>query len=153
MKNASLVQEKDAIDRLLCDVKSFSGDPYVQALLTYYACIRVSGFAENCVRIIFNDYAIPRSKDYVQAFVNGRLREFPNPTWDRIMKLTRDFDGQWAEALKSRVTKQHRDSLGSINTNRNAIAHGGTSTITIHQLSQYYSDVVLLIEEMEDCCK
>lgn len=153
MKNPSLVQEQDAIGKLLTDVKNFSGDLSVQALLTYYACIRVSGFIENCVRTIFSDYAIPRSKDHVQAFVNEKLKRFPNPTWGEIVKLTRAFDEQWATNLKSRVNQQYLDSLDSINTNRNAIAHGGTSGLTIHQLLQYYSDVVVLIEELENCCQ
>jgi hypothetical protein len=153
VNNPSLVQEQATIDKLLTDVKNFSGDPSVQALLTYYACIRVSGFIENCVRTIFGDYAIPRSKDHVQAFVNEKLRKFPNPTWDAIVKLTRDFDKQWATNLKSRVARQHLDSLESINTNRNAIAHGGVSSLTIHQLLLYYSDVVVLIEELENCCQ
>lgn len=153
MKNPSLVQEQDVIGKLLTDIRNFSGDPYVQALLTYYACIRVSGFIENCVRTIFSDYAIPRSKDNVQAFVNEKLRKFPNPTWEAIVKLTLDFDKQWAKNLKSRVARRHLDSLYSINTNRNAIAHGGVSSLTIHELLQYYSDVVVLIEELENCCQ
>jgi len=65
MNNLELIRQKQEIDGLFSQVRGFSGDPYIKALLTYYLCIRVSGFLENCVRIIFTEYSMPRSKDHV----------------------------------------------------------------------------------------
>jgi hypothetical protein len=80
------------------------------------------------------------------------LEKFPNPTWTEIIKLTKDFNIQWAENLKAAISKKHLESLESIIVNRNAIAHGGTSNITLRELSNYYTDIIYIIEKLEDSC-
>jgi hypothetical protein len=147
-----LIRQKQEIDGLFNQVQGFPGDPYIKALLTYYLCIRVSGFLENCVRIIFTEYSIPRTSDHVSTYVTGKLKEFPNPTYANICKLAGDFHSQWRENFKSRVTAQIRESLESIRVNRNAIAHGSNSPITVAQLATYYQDAVHLIERLEEAC-
>jgi hypothetical protein len=147
-----LLKEKQEIDDLFNRVNGFTGDPYIKSLLTYYLCIRVSGFLENCIRIIFTDYSIPRTRDNVQTFVTRRLGKFPNPTYSNICNLAKAFSYQWNTNFKSNITAQIRQSLEAINVNRNAIAHGGTSTITVRQLASYYQDIVQLIEELEQAC-
>jgi len=152
MKNPELLKEKREIDTLFSQVQGFAGDDYVKSLLTYFLCIRVSGFLENCVRIVFTEYSIPRTTDHVRNFVARRLERFPNPTFENICTLTKDFDDSWLRKLKSSITAQIKQSLYSINVNRNEIAHGGTSTITVGQLAGYYQDAVQLIEKLEQTC-
>lgn len=152
MNNPNLVQEKREIDGLFGQVMGFPGDPYIQSLLTYYLCVRISGFVENCVRIILTDYSVPRSHDHVRNFVIGRLNRFPNPTFDQICKVIAEFDDQWNRSFKAGIPLPVRQSLESINRNRNAIAHGGNSTITVRQLQNYYQDAVFLIEKLEQTC-
>jgi hypothetical protein len=152
MISPKLQKEKQDIDDLFTLVTNFRGDPYIKALLTYYLCVRVSGFIENCVRIIFTEYSAPRTRDHVSVYVNKRLEKFPNPTYENICRLTREFNNQWHQTFKAGVTQQVRQSLGSINVNRNAIAHGGTSTITVGQLYSYYQDIIQLIAHLEQAC-
>lgn len=157
MKSTALLREQRQIDDLFQDITLYANgptsDPYITSLLTSYLCIRVSGFIENCIRIIFSEYATTRSLDHVQNFVNKKLEKFPNPNMSEIAKLTKDFNEIWWNNIKATITDKHRDSLNSININRNAIAHGGASSITLRDLASYYTDVVELIENIEDNCK
>lgn len=153
INNPKLIQEKNEIDSLFGQIIGFSGDPYVKSLLTYYCCVRVSGFVENCVRIILASYSTPRTQDHVRTFVEGKLDRFPNPTFDQICKAIADFNDQWNHDFKTRIPTAVRESLRSINVNRNQIAHGGTSTITIGQLQGYYHDAIFLIEQLEVTCR
>jgi hypothetical protein len=153
MDNPKLVQQKNEMDSLFGQISVFAGDPYVKSLLTYYLCVRVSGFVENCVRIILADYSTPRTQDHVRTFVEVKLDRFPNPTFDQICKAIADFNDQWNRDFKTRIPAPVRASLRSINVNRNQIAHGGTSTITIGQLQKYYQDAIFLIEELEGTCQ
>lgn len=153
MHNPKLVQQKNEIDSLFGQISGFAGDPYVKSLLTYYLCVRVSGFLENCVRIILIDYSAPRTQDHVRTFVQGKLNRFPNPTFEQICKAVAEFNDQWNTSFKAGITPQVRESLKSINVNRNQIAHGGTSTITVGQLQLYYQDAVFLIEQLEQACR
>jgi len=150
--NPKLLGEKKAIDNLFQVIFGFNGDDYIKSLLTYYLCIRVSGFLENSIRIIFTDYSVPRTLDNVRTYINNKLEKFPNPTWDSIASLTGTFSEQWKKDIRAGVSQKQRTSLESINLNRNAIAHGGISTIAINDLLTYYNDVVLLIEEIERVC-
>ena len=148
MKSTALLREKSLIDNLFVQLDSYNGDLYYEALLVYYLCIRVSGFLENSVRIIFSEYATSNCQGQVQEFVRNKLKRFPNPTWTEIVKLTGDFNKVWADNLKSVVTKEYRDSVESLSNNRNNIAHGQVSNITIRELKKYYTDIVFVIEKL-----
>lgn len=152
MINPNLVSRQRDIDALFIEVGTFSGDPIIKAYLTYYLCIRVSGFIEDCVRTIFSEYADRNSQNFVRTFVEEKLRKFPNPTWSAIVSLTGDFSDGWATQLKARVDKPYQDAVDSIVRNRNNIAHGGTSSITLSELEGYYRDAMKVIEELEQIC-
>lgn len=152
MKSVALLEERKAIDLLIAEISHFNGDPFISAQLTYFLCIRISGFIENCVRIIFTAYSTPRVKDHVTNFVSKRLEKLPNPTYEAICKLTGDFNDSWLKSFKATVSEQNRSALQSINVNRNAIAHGDTSSITLHQLTNYYVEVLDLLEKLESTC-
>jgi hypothetical protein len=153
MISSALLKEKRQIDDLFSHINAFTGDPYDKSLLTFYLCIRVSGFIENCVRIILSEYSIPRSRDQVITFIGNKLKKFPNPTYGAMVMIAKEFDDKWSKGFKGLTTRQHQSSIESININRNQIAHGGTSSITIGDLYKYYQDVVEVIENFEATCK
>lgn len=152
MKSVALQNEQNQIDKIIIQIRAFTGDPYFEALLAYYLCIRISGFLENCIRIYFLEYANQKCQDYVKTFMENRLKHFPNPTWGEIIKLIKDFNEQWVVDIKKSVSSQWLSSLESINNNRNNIAHGGTSSVTLHELVIYYQDIVNIIETIENIC-
>lgn len=152
MKNAKLLAEKKVIDNLFTEIENFIGDPYIKSLLTYYLCIRISGFLENSIRIIYTDYSNPNAKGNVFTFVGNKLKKFPNPTWSAILNLANDFDPNWKANIKNNIKPNQLTSLESINVNKNAIAHGGSSNITLSDLHSYYNDMVMLIDDVECIC-
>lgn len=152
MINPSLIAKQKVIEDLFVEIKAFSGDALIKAYLTYYLCVRVSGFLEDCVRTIFSNYVDANSKNSVKTFVAKKLRKFPNPTWEAIYALTKDFDDGWVEYLKANVDQSYRDAINSIVSNRNTIAHGGTSSITLNDLEKYYQNAVNVIDELEKIC-
>jgi len=152
MNNPALQQEKKAIDQLIDQIGSFSGDPFIASQLTYYLCIRISGFIETCVRTIFMEYCSPRIRDNVSNFIDVQLRRSRNPSYESICNLTKEFDKEWVQTFKAAVTVQNRDALQSINVNRNNIAHGETSNITLRQLTDYYDEAIDLLNKLEKTC-
>ena len=152
MKNVRLITKQKQIEDLFAEVGAFSGEPVVKAYLTYYLCIRVSGFIEDCIRSIFSEYVDVNSQNFVTVFVGEKLKKIPNPTWDAIIALAKDFDDGWYTQLKHSVGKPYRDALDSIVSNRNIIAHGGTSSITLSELEGYYRDAINVVNELERIC-
>jgi len=152
MKNPRLLVKQKQIEDLFTEIGSFIGDPEVKAYLTYYLCIRVSGFLEDCVRSVFSEYVDGNSQNYVKTFVGEKLRKIPNPTWSAIVSLAKDFNDNWSIQLKSNVEKPSTDAVDSIVYNRNIIAHGGTSSITLSELENYYKAAINVINELEKTC-
>lgn len=153
MINPRLTKEKKSIDDLFVRINKFGGDPIDKALLTQYLCIRVSGFLENCVRIIFTEYSAIRAIDHVKTFVDNKLDRFPNPSYGAILDLTKQFNDKWQSNLQKVLVSKHQTSLESIIRNRNKIAHGQSSTINLTDLKTYYDDAVEVIEKLETTCK
>ena len=104
------------------------------------------------MRIIFSEYSVTRAQDQVKVFVSSKLERFPNPTYGNIVRLTQEFNAVWAQTFRTATTTQQRQSLESINVNRNAIAHGGVSGVTVGQLANYHADIVQMIETLETTC-
>lgn len=152
MRNPRLLSKQKQIEDLFLELDAFVGDPVIKAYLTYYLCIRVSGFIEDCVRSIFSDYADANSQNAVTTFVVEKLRKFPNPTWSAIVSLAKDFNDNWSVQLKANVSKTYSDAVDTIVSNRNIIAHGGTSSITLSELKTYYKNVLNVIDELDKTC-
>lgn len=152
MVNPRLLREKRRIDGLINHIQSFSGDPYTESLLAYYLCISISGFLENCVREVFLDYSSTRTKGHTKTYVASKLQKFPNPTFENICGLAKEFNDQWNTDFKAQISPQIRDSLRTVNINRNNIVHGGSSTITLRQLTTHYNDIVQLVDNLEQVC-
>jgi len=150
--NPRLIAKQKQIEDLLVKVRAFSGDAEVKAYLTYYLCIRISGFIEDCVRFIFSEYVDANSQNSVTVFVTEKLKKIPNPTWSAIVSLAKDFNDTWAVQLKANVDKPNSEAVDSIVKNRNTIAHGGTSPITLNELETYYRDAVIVVDELEKIC-
>ena len=152
MINPRLLAKQKQIEDLFLELDTFVGDPIIKAYLTYYLCIRVSGFIEDCVRSILSDYADANSQNSVTNFVVEKLRKIPNPTWGAIVSLTKDFNENWSAQLKANVDKTYSDAVDSIVSNRHTIAHGGTSSITLSELETYYKNALKVIDELERIC-
>ena len=110
------------------------------------------GDIEDCVRTVFSDYVDANSKNSVKTFAIAKLKKFPNPTWSAMLALAKDFDEDWAKQLKTNVDNSCSDAVDSIVTNRNIIAHGGPSSITLNELEGYYRKAIQVIDELEKIC-
>jgi hypothetical protein len=152
MKHPEIIRQKRQLDDLFDKGRSLASDPEMQAHWAFYLCIRVSGFVENSVRIVFSEYAKIGSHQYIANFVENYLRRFPNPSMDAICDLADKFSPRWKTEIKRLTSGRLKDSVDSIVVNRNNIAHGGVSSLTYSSLRSYYQDAVKVTEILEDNC-
>jgi hypothetical protein len=141
-----LIDEVDAIfDRARNQV-----DLQVQSDYAKYLVVRVSGLVEQVVTEIVVAHVSARASPTVINHLVWRMRTFQNPTVERILQLVGSFDREWRERLNSNVTEAERQALGSINVQRNLVAHGGPSTISLGQVSQYYAEIMTVLRKIAD---
>ena len=154
MKNPTVIEGKERLDRLFEKVNAYNEDEELKAHLVQYLCVQVSGFIETSVRAILIDYAGRKGSDqYVSNFVENQLqRSIQNPNVDTILQLIRSFNANWEVCLRAQVTEEMKSSIGSIRSNRNQIAHGVSVTISYAPTRRYYQDTVAVIELIEQQC-
>lgn len=123
-------------------------DLEVQSDYAKFLVIRVSGLVEQVTAEIVFDYTQKRAQPSIVEHVEWRMNMFQNPTLQRILDLVASFQSRWREKLESEVTTPEREAMGTINKQRNLIAHGQSSTISLGQVSQYYAEIKKLLERI-----
>ena len=116
-----------------------------------YLCVLVSGTLQSAIQSIFKEHVrstqIPVS---VRRFVWQQLDRTRNPTPGEIIRIHNQFDTQWGQTIKEFMKDEKAAAIRSVVNNRNTVSHGGTCTATLHDLSNWFSDVKQLIAFCHD---
>ena len=135
----------------LHDNGAINTDVFVQ--LTWYLCVRTSGFLENSLQIILLEYVQSKTSDVpTQDYVQSNLK-FVSADYDSILRTVRRFSDTWRTSLTKNNVKQYRSVLNNLVENRNHIAHGGASKITIQELQSYFTQIQSLLLLLHNTCQ
>jgi len=143
-----------AAQRLINDVDqvltraSAQRDLLVQSDYAKYLVIRLSGLLEQAIAEIVQAHVVAQASPTVVSHTTWRMGVFQNPNGERILQLVGSFDRRWRDELNHELTSEERGALGSINAQRNLVAHGLDSTVSIAQVAQYFADVQSLLEKV-----
>ena len=125
MPNKNLVSHKNKIDSLIDRIDKYSKTDFNIELLSdlsKYACIQVSGYFEKAIFYMLYDYSTRHSDKKIQSFTFNRLKIVKHPKYNEI-----------------------KGSINSLIKERNHIAHGEDSSISLSRLIQYYRNAQILI--------
>ena len=111
----------------------------LQASLARYICVLANGYLEASCREIFKAYSEVRAAPSVNRYVQRRLSSFRVPNMERILRLAGDFDPDRRQQFEDELDDRLKDGINSLYAQRNNIAHGGQSSISVGQIRQYYS--------------
>ena len=116
--------------------------------LAQIVTVWVSGYLESACREVMLDYTKRRADENIVNYVSHTLSRFSNPRMGRILDLFRGMDHEAADKLKEFADGQIEASVNSIVSNRNRIAHGRSTQITMAQVKAYYEDAQRLANKM-----
>lgn len=141
------------IQRLEQIIKAFdySLDPIYQSVVAQYICVRLSGVLESAVRAAVSGAAAgahPRAARYIGKSISG----FQNPRTGKVLDLLDQFDSAWKIRLEQMISDEERDAVNSVVANRHLIAHGETSTVSLHQVKNWMIGVKKFCGTIEACC-
>ncbi len=135
----------------LYDSGSIGTDLFVQ--LTWYLCVRTSGYLENSVQIILLEYVQSKTTDIAtQNYVQNNLN-FINADYGSILNTVRRFNENWKTSLRQNNVQQYRSVLKNLMESRNRIAHGKDSKITIQELQGYFTQIQNLVLLLHNTCQ
>lgn len=154
MQNRELVRQLQQIERLIrrTDIATLGSE--LQSHWGRYLCIMAAGFLENALQIIYSDFASQTSSRHIARYVSMDIKRVTNPRAGRFVEITGMFDANWGRRLQEFLEEepQRRDAINTIMSNRNKIAHGEDSQITIHQVRQHLPRSVEVVEFIENQC-
>ena len=139
------------IDKAMKDIRSFE---YTSALeksyLAKFLVVFICGLYEEIIETIISEKVEKLRSLQVSNFVTKYFEDyFRNPCFDKVIELLGKFDPAWANEL-SKIQKILKLALDSIVSNKNAIAHGLNSGITLVQVEEYYYNSRKLIEKIDE---
>lgn len=144
---------KSRVENLFRLAKGLAPGDELQGHLAKYLCILISGLLEVSFRMIFTQHAQAGAAPKIARFVENRLLSFQNAKMSRIIEWIRSFDVGWAEKLESHTEGELRDAVDGVVANKNAIAHGRSTGISLGTIEKYYRNVIKVIDAMVNLCE
>ena len=135
-------------------VKAVSNEEQ-QSMLTKYLCVRTAGLLETYIKARFSEYTNKSVPKEVKRFISGRFKDITNLRCNKLREVLDSFSNDWATDFDTYIDEheQQKNSLDSVITNRHDIAHGQTGSLSFRNLQQYYIDIKLIINELENIIK
>ena len=115
-------------------------DDELQASLARYACVLAGSYLEAAFRELVISYTRSRASECLRRYVDSTLKMFRDPNMEKILGLVGRFNLEYRRSLEDQTAGRLKDSVDSISANRNNIAHGRRSGISLGQMQIYYSD-------------
>lgn len=117
--------------------------------LNKYLCILISGYFEKVLVNQIVTYSAKRTPPEIQNFIYDQLRQTTNIKKDKLEKILKGFTTVWIDELKNWSDYDvFCASLGTIYVNRNKIAHGESTSISIQTLQTSYNIFKLFFEKL-----
>lgn len=154
MKSRELNRQYDRIKWLIGQTSSASFDELeLQAHWGKYLCVLVAGFIENSIGEIYSEYAKQASSPSVASFVARVVLGIQNPKAHKFIETANGFKAEWGDDLEIFLNNDGRkEAIDGIMSNRNLIAHGRPSGITITRVNEYLNKIVDVVEYIEKQC-
>ncbi len=137
---------KESINR----IEKFKGDRKIAIDLESYLVVLISGIYEDCLEYLINR-RVDRAGDVeVSAFIEKTLTiQLRNPNWENITKMLGWFSKKWVTTMNKRIRNQAKTSLNNIVYNKNAVAHGNTSSLTLGEIKNCHKNCKSIFEKLE----
>jgi hypothetical protein len=149
---AEVSRLKQRLDSTFERVKNGTSDLELQSDFARYLCVLVSGYLEKAAIELVLEHARNAGAPTVQRFVEKRTAHFTNSNTQRLIDLLGSFDPNWQATLQAYVVDDLKDAVDSVVGLRNRIAHGESVGLTYQRVSDYYSRVQKVIDQIADIC-
>ncbi|MGB7761511.1 MAG: HEPN domain-containing protein [Bryobacteraceae bacterium] len=142
MKSVDLIRHRDSIRSAMGRAKDLGWDPELLGHWGRYLCILAAGFLENTIRILYSSHVERQASPSIATYVVAQLERIQNPKAGKFIEVAHTFDKKWADDLEAFLNVddgRRKNAIDSIMNNRNLIAHGRSSNISVVQVREYFA--------------
>jgi hypothetical protein len=160
MQNASLKAKFDDIDKIINDGKDIINgliassptktiENAIKCYIGGYAAVAICGIYESCVEEMFYIRAMKTGDKEIANYIAITMdKNFRNPDFNKIVNFVNMLDKKHGASLK-KIKLINYSALDSIVNNKNSIAHGKNSTVTIDDVSDFHNRSKVIFETLE----
>lgn len=155
-KDPYICERCDEIEGLLTDAASWAKkDEKLGAHLAAYICVLVLGMLEDCVEHLVAQRVDKTGDSEIRNYIVKVIDErFRNPDWGKISGLLGEFSQEYKTAFTDKIPPHstEADALRDIVTNKNSLAHTGTSklNLTVTDVDGYYRRILPILVTLEE---
>lgn len=103
--NPSILSHRQRLDHLFAKISSIS-DPADQSEWSKYLCVLVSGFIEESLRVLLEEYTKNHSAPNIQNFVEKQIDSITNCKTTRISEVLGKFSKEWADDFTAKIQER-----------------------------------------------
>ncbi len=151
--NSELTRQNKRIQTLILKAKEFEPDDELRSHLAKYLCVLTTGFIENAIYHVFSDIAQKSCPPSVAlTYTKTQLYKIQNTKTEKIKEITKAFNPEWwNDGLRDFLQLENRSTaINYLFTERNNIAHGRDSEITIDKLEEYLKKIIEVVQYLEN---
>ena len=156
--NPQILSHRQRIDALFAKIRLIS-NPADQSDWSKYLCILVSGYIEESLRVLLEQYSKNHSSSHIQNFISQEIKNITNCKTSKIENILSKFSPAWKDyfidqmSSKSEKSDEIKNSINSIIANRHQIAHGKNVNLSYSSVSNYYKNVKKAVDILENIIK
>jgi hypothetical protein len=125
-------------------------DSVSQSYFARYLVVYISGLYEQSIKEIVWEYSSTVGKLEIENYIANQVdKTFRNPDMDNIIGLVKKFSTSWAQKIID-LDDRYKLAVNSIVTNKNQIAHGNVSGITLNDIKDFHRDATIVIEKIDE---
>lgn len=141
--NSEYIQKRlEYIDALVEYFKDISMDEELESHAAKYLTVIISGTYEDIIKNTMTTFIHNQTnKKEVSAFASKQIDIiFRNPTKKNTKEFIEKFNKEWMKELNENIENDKWEALDSIVNNKNLVAHGKSSQITLANLIEHYEN-------------
>jgi hypothetical protein len=148
------IQEKK-LDQLFDEVSKYKEEDIIKSHLAKYLCIQASGYLENVIKELIEEYHNKTCTKQTSNYVNKKLESFTNIHDKKLTNFLKSFDTEWYNKFNLKLTDEQKESLNSIISQRHLIAHGNEqrSNLKFSSMIKYYQDLKEIVKLLRTIIK
>ena len=150
--NRKILSHQTRLDNLFKKIETIS-EISDQAEWSKYLCVLVSGYLEEALRILLEEYVSQTASPNVKNFIAQEIERITNCKTTKIETILERFSLDWKHEFSTKITDKIKNSINSIVDNRNSLVHGKNVGITYTQISGHYENVNRAVRILEGIIK
>lgn len=152
MRNTYNKEWFNRLDEALTKAKGYAGgSAELEAFLSAHLVVLLAGAYEDCVEHMFTERAARTGDPEIQHYVQSTCDLlFRNPKFENIVRALKHFGDGYVNAFQTRIDTSAREAISSIVTNKNNVAHGKVSTVTIGDVENFHKRSLPIFDALED---